>query len=381
MKLIYYIFIFFLLFPFVRLYDFGTDIQPYALVLSIVLVLKIKPKLVFPILLYLVIFISSLLVFLIDPSNPVNSMRSIANYASLFFISYSLYWLVSKKIELVLLEKIIKFSLYVWLSAGLLQILVDRELLDFIISVRTTDNRGVTGLAPEPTFYGMILLFYGLILYLLNKNNIIHVFFCLVGILFLAKSSMALLYVISILVISIALQKNIKIYHKVLIVALSFPLVFFAVGDQDTRLGYIVSSLLKDPMALLEIDASIGDRISHLILSFKGFFDNFTMPHGYNSSQSYFVENAWRFKSLNTEWLSTGGRIMSGYGAAFFELGFFSLLIPLSSLYLFKKNYKRKHELVFHILSINIIMLSAIQLANTFFILYSTLVILKTYET
>jgi hypothetical protein len=373
-KTISYILIFFLLFPYLSLIELRTDTQPYGLLFAIILTLSLKPKLNQATLLYFIVFLWSILVFFIDTSDPFNAVRSIANYASLFFISYSLYRIIPKVITIESLEKILKISFYVWLLAGVLQTLIDRNIFDFIISVRTTDNRGVTGLAPEPTFYGMTLLFYGLILYLIDKKNIIHVVMCAIGIIFLAQSSMAAAYLLLVSTFFLVFSKKIKMLYKAVAIIILFGLITVILNiDQNTRLGYLAISLIEDPMSILEKDASIGDRFSHIILSFKGFFENYTIPNGYNASQLYFTSNASNLNMLNVDWLSTEGRIMSGYGAAFFELGFIALLIPFSMIYTLKKKNK---DIMPHFISINIIMLSAIQLANPFFIIYLTLILI-----
>jgi hypothetical protein len=94
-----------------------------------------------------------------------------------------------------------------------------------------------------------------------------------------------------------------------------------------------------------------------------GFFENYSFPHGYSSFSDYIGDLIMRFPELY--WAATGGnRIMSGYGAAFFELGFVAFLSVIAMTVALRRFFgtDTRRFMVFA-LFINAILFSAIQLS------------------
>jgi hypothetical protein len=95
-----------------------------------------------------------------------------------------------------------------------MQLLVSSDFMtSFISASRTTQNRGVTSLAPEPTFYGMILIFYAVIFSTIEiKNKKLFIFLCAVSVFVLAQSSMSILFLFIASFLYLILNFNVKYF-------------------------------------------------------------------------------------------------------------------------------------------------------------------------
>jgi hypothetical protein len=372
-SLIYYlislIFLLFIFFPYISFYDFGTDTQPYALFFGVLIFLFTKKVFIKIHISILVLFIWALFI-LIFSGFDFTAIRSFLNYASLFFISYSSYYLLKNRS--INFEFFFKIVLIVWFVIGFIQTFYSRNFLTFLVSSsRTTDDRGVTSLAPEATFYGVIFIFFILILIHSSfKYKFFYILLSCIGIIFLAKSSMAFLFLILMFFLYVILYVKIKYILLILFFAF-FVVPYLYIGD-GSRLTNLIKIFLENPSSIVLIDASINDRVFHVFFSIKGFFDNFLLPNGYLSWNNYVIKELPNYSNLvMIDNFSANGRIMSGYGAAFFELGIIALIIPfvlfrlLRSIYFFDNK-----KFLFFFIYVNLIMFSAIQIGFTFFSFY-----------
>jgi len=345
-RIIVILFYFFIFFPFLKLVPLPTDIQPYALLLAIFFFLhfgiikKSFEKMPFEIMLLFVTFLFSLYLFLIS-NRSFTSLRSLANYTSLFFISYSTYYIL--KAQKGFPNKFLKMSIYIWFTVGFIQTFIYRNFLVSLIGRGFSDPeliqaRGVVALAPEPTFYGITCVF---LLLLTNlhfekaKQKIFFSILILVQLIFFSQSSIIVL----------------------LILLINFELIQLG----NVRMYQIAMQIIDDPSRLLS-DLSMNERFFHLYFPLLGFFQNWLMPHGFDSWSGYLSDVLSTVEYF--VFISERNRIMSGYGAAFFELGFIAFLIPTSitlSIHRFYRNDFKKFLLIS--LFLNTIMLSAIQLA------------------
>ena len=96
-----------------------------------------------------------------------------------------------------------------------------------------------------------------------------------------------------------------------------------------TRIGQLMELMLKAPERVLLVDGSVAARVANVFYSVYGSFDDWLVPHGFDAWQAfaYGQSKIYRGVFLNDQNLY-GDRIMSGYGAAVFELGYFGLIIP-----------------------------------------------------
>lgn len=367
---IYYCFLVFVFFPYLQLFPTGTDMQPFALFSAVLLffVFEIKIKKVEIPLLWMLLA-AFLLLMLGDFS--FLTLRSFANYASVFFISYVSFRVLNS--GRVNFERFFFTSFFVWFLVSLIQTYIKSDFLTFLVSAsRTTEDRGVTGLAPEPTFLGIVYLFY-LILALHIPTLMFRkrlIFLTVFGILFMAKSSMVMLFLILMLCVFFITHVSLKSLFSFAISLASFLyLISFLEGS---RLHRLLEMFISDPYSLVLIDASINDRFFHVFFSLKGFLDNFLLPHGYFAWLPYVKEQLIIYQDfVLIDWFSLGGRIMSGYGGALFELGFFFLTVPLVVVVLLFRLYRDNLRLFFFFsIYVNMIMFSAIPIGFPLFAFY-----------
>jgi hypothetical protein len=370
MKIIFsYLFLFFVFFPYIKIIDLGTDMQPYAVLIGCLLLPFYKKKVLYSEVLIIITFSSSILILILSELNFL-SLRSLFNYCSLLIISLVTFRVLRSK--LINFNLFLKVCISIWFAVALIQNYIYREFLTFIISgARTTEDRGVSGLASEPSFLGIVFVFF--ILFLLHikmSHKKIFIVLCVIGVFLLAKSSMAVLFLAVLLGIYLLTHFSFKLSCAVfLLVVLSIITIS---NLEESRLFYLLDSVINNPYILLFVDPSINDRFFHIFFSMKGFFYSYMFPHGYSEWLPYVNYQLSVYSNfVIAEWFSLNGRIMSGYGAAFYELGFFAFLIPVALLKVLYDLYSNNISLfIFHFLFINIIMFSAIPIGFTFFGFY-----------
>lgn len=264
------------------------------------------------------------------------NIRSIGNYLCLLLFSVFGMW-VEKENRLFLL--VLKTTAMITLLVGFLQLLGNSYLFDFlVVNTRTEGFRGSTGLAPEPSYYGISCLFMIFSFDMLTeKDKMQRLFFqalLFFQIIFLAKSFTALIGLVLWLA-SKVITSGKRGYLKLKIVAATSGIlvsVYFAlVSFSHSRLSYLLRIAYDDPFKMLIKDESARERLGHIVYSIVGFLKQlpFAIGHGTNSWSEFGLDQKNQF-----DWIINqgGNRIMSGYGAALFELGFVGLLIPISTL-------------------------------------------------
>ena len=150
-----------------------------------------------------------------------------------------------------------------------------------------------------------------------------------------------------------------------------------------TRIAYLINEVIYRPSSLLMDssikDLSIVDRLFHILFSLKGFFDNSMMPNGFLSWETFMSNQIKEYTAsgiISPDYAqdnsrARGGRIMSGYGAAFFELGIIAVLIPISLISLYYSLYKNDlKKFFFFSFFVNAIMFSGISTGFSIFAFY-----------
>lgn len=369
-KFLYTTFLFFVFFPYISFVNIGTDMQPYGAILAVILFFTFEKRFTAPQLCILYVFIFSTFILFLN-SIDFTALRSYFNYFSLFFLSYATFNVL--KTERINFDLFLKRSILVWFFIGLVQTMYDKSFMTFLVSgSRTTENRGVTSLAPEPTFYGIVLVFFIIFLmHLETPRKKTYLFICVFGVLVLAKSSMAVLFLAIIMFFYIITHVKLKYIFMSLAAIFIFP-IFIGKFMSGTRLADLLFKVVDNPKSLVLVDASINDRFFHVFFSLKGFYDNNFLPNGYLSWNDYVDVEILRFSEyVIVEWFSVGGRIMSGYGSAFFELGVVAIAVPISLFLLYFSLFKNDfRKLVFFFLTINTIMFSAIPIGFSLYSFY-----------
>lgn len=353
--------------------------QPYGLIMALIIFFSFKNKTFINTNIYLlIIFVFSIFIFLGSGINFLSS-RSLFNYMQLFFVSYIAFQVLkSKRINF---EFFLKSTIVIWFLVGLIQTFINKAFLTFLVRDPRIlgETRGVVSLAAEPTFYGIVLLFF--VLFLLHTNykyKEFFIFICLLGIIFFAKSSMVFLFLIIMIILYFLTHLNFKsiFYMIALLVVAPILIVKFM---QDTRIAFLITEIFDNPSGLLTRDFSITDRIFHLVFSLKGFFDNYMLPNGFVSWEIYKSGQIEKYSAagiipieyINHHARAMGGRIMSGYGSAFFELGFVAVLIPIGLINLYYSLYKNDlKKFFFFSFFVNAIMFSGISIGFSIFAFY-----------
>lgn len=339
----YYLLIFFSFFPFITLYNLGTDIQPYALIISFIIFIKNKMIVYKKFLMLFNIFLYSFLLLIILRDFSFSSIRSFANYASLFFISSASYTMMKKNNGLK--EFYIKMIFNIWFVIGFIQTYIKKDFLLFLVSGgRTSLTRGVPGLNSEPSFYAYMLIFGMLISLDFHKNKILYLINLGIQLIFFARSAIGVLYLfIYLILLSIKYISSFKVknYIKIFLIFGIFLIIYIVILKfmEGTRINALMNMAINNHEVLYK-DQSIESRFYHIYFSVIKTIENFFLPHGFSDF-----------------------RIMSGLGLALYELGFGGVLLIYSI-------YKIINQSIYHKLNklnsifVIIILFSAIQLAN-----------------
>jgi len=362
--------------PYLSFYPLPTDQQPTVHLFSVPLFFfflaarldKISIVLLFP-------SVFALGLLFADPS--FETARSAYNYLSflvIFFVTLGVLKYTNINFKFILV-----FTFFVWFFVGLIQQIFPDFLLFLVNNARTTNGRGVTGLATEPTFYGIVMLFYILLFRITRpKFETVYIILASVAIFAFAKSAMAALFVILYFFVVSFFGKywSVRFFYLGLI---PFVPVFFRFLPEG-RMKSVLSSLLENPVDVVFSDASVNDRFFHVFLSLKGVFSNFGVPHGFSSFVTYAEDQLSVYSGfIIVEWFTLSGRIMSGLGAALFELGIFGAIYIFVSLFIM---YPLCKWGVGFFLSTTflffIIFVSAVPLGFSFFPLFLSVVYYKT---
>jgi hypothetical protein len=273
---------------------------------------------------------------------------------------------------------------YIWIGAALLQLVLSTEIYSSFVSIRTTEDRGLTSLAPEPTFFGIYIFFSSWVLleienYKLSKRAVVLLALNILTILFLAKSSMVILFCL--LAVSFAfltqmmwLSARGALYSFFNIAIISFILFFLAANYlADSRLYSIFSIIFDNPFLLFESDASSNARLSSIVLPIHSFLDNYFLPHGFHAYPSV-AERVASFYDDFFFYEYDKAKIESWIGSLLFELGIFGLVGLIS---IFRKIMIVERNRIIKSLFLLLILFSAIPTGFPLLYLLIAILIIK----
>lgn len=344
----YFIFLVLVFFPFVSFGFNDMDTQPWIIIFAIIFfkdVLSNKANTNFLIFTAIILMIIQLFgLFIYFGVAWFYILRGISAY----FIFAIVYIFQKKNLNnnFVKYEKYIFIFNYIYLGVAILQTVISPFLFKYLVNVRTSDSRGVTGLTPEPTMFGIFLIFlcliYSIIFNELNKYRIKRlVILNIIFIVFFAKSATASLYLLLAGIFWFLI--NIK---SIIFFSLSFFLAFIYFFNsyltsflEESRISYIFNLLFSgEILSLISKDRSIQERLLANLFPFKASFNNYFLPGG------FYLEKTLSPIDLNLydvyfSKFHTGSIIMSLWGSLIAEQGFiFIFLFFLFSIHLFR-NY------------------------------------------
>jgi hypothetical protein len=367
--------LFFCFFPYLDLLHLPTDTQPNALIFSLpVFFFLIHKKIPTYYLISFLLFIVAGLIF-ISSDFEFGSFLSFSNYFSVLVVPVTVFF-VLKTIN-GLSYKFFSNCVYVWGVVGLIQKFLYPNFLNFLLS-RSSDilestGRGVVGLAPEPTYYGSIVILF-FIIYLLNfyrKRDYFLIFILFIQLFVFAISTTAILVLgISVLIFLMLFLVRIKFKFFIYFIAILFLLIgTFSIimsyysGSRFYKLATIVISSPE----LVFFDQSISERFNAIYFSIGSLFENYGFPYGYNYYKIYMIaksqlpENSLFFLNFQE---NNYNRILSGFGMGIFELGVFGLLIPVLIFYSIRK-ILNSYSIIFAYILFNILLFTAMSLNNS----------------
>lgn len=369
-RMLHYAFFAAVFFPYIRVLPIGSDVQPTALVLGLCVFLASTtsriPKETTPL---LVVLVGAVLIAVITGVN-ATALRALANYFSLFIIAVATYGAL--KARRGLSTGFLSVTVWIWFFVGLIQTVVARSFLTFLLSnARSTANRGVVGLGPEPTSYGihclvLMILVTDLCTGRQRKWNLAAL---VIQILLFARSSMTVLFLalwgLAYLATRAGLVKSLigAIFASALGLGILQALAHLTITVKGVRIFDIIRLVTAAPTLILVRDQSISDRVSAIVFSLAGAFQHWFLPHGFISWSAWVAEIGPR-TARYIPYYTAGDRIMSGYGAAIFELGFLGLVIPYVVTRAASVRYARDRKRFITIgIVLNLLLLTAVPLA------------------
>lgn len=367
-KILFFLLFVFIFFPYINILNvLKTDTQPNALVISLIInflffpyLIRINKKFIFLIIPF--IFGLFLFPFSIDY---IYGLREIGGYISVLSISISIYIFFKKYNGNINIENFICYSILIWLISGILQKFFYSQFSIILPRLSTSSGRGSTSLAPEPSYYGLMLMFFlwcnfefingtskKILIYILIILQLI--FIAKSGIYFFTLFVILAFYLIIFIILFFFTNMKIKYNNLILSIFLSLIVIsFFIISFQflkNTRLFDIMNKISKNPLEFFTKDRSAFDRLNDITSSFKGFIKNFGFPHLFGDWKTFMDSS--RIKSL--------------WGSVLFNLGFIGFLyIFLFNLLLFIR-YKNIKIFLFFFIYFNFIFISQVPMAHPF---------------
>ena len=324
------------LFPFVSLGLLNLDLQPYCFIAALIYFLKYS-RVVGYFKYFLLPIVGLWLTIAITEVNDVSLIfRATIFYCTPLVVSHAVFFSLKygavggKGISQSPFDvhrqfvRIVFLAIWINFIVAVAQMISSRDLFELLVSVRTSPERGVTGLTPEPSMYGLNLLALGVLVFCLNieaKVKKRYLLLLIFQLLFFSQSTLAIVSFFAMLLVYY-LQNRVMLLVSVISV---LTLLGYSLGNSDLLLGSnirifdVLNQFFQDPSNILYVDGSISERFYHLVLPLYGY----GLPQGLSSFSKMIVQAQAMFPSY--WWGDPTDKIMSGVGGAFWELGFFAL--------------------------------------------------------
>ena len=362
------LFLFFAFTPWVHWGTNSLDSQPWPILFGLVYIATANRK--FKVNSYFLAFSLAVLVFLMFslliniPSNVFLTIRGFGNYFTFIVVLMASYDFISR---FRISNKFLVLINVLWISAALVEI-VDPSIITGISHYRTTSERGLTSLAPEPTYFAIFLFFFSWILLLNNpyKKPIsvkLMILFNGLSIIFLAQSAMGvlLLGIVFIALIIWHLFKKRRRKYNIMVLAGILLASFFVsqLGyeySEKSRLFKLVNVISTDSIySVVRSDASINARVQHVVLPIHSSYHNYFIPgglEGFGEIREQIIDqyDGFFWYRVSSE------KIMSWMGSFIFELGIGGVISIL---------------FIFFVIIVRRGLSSILQISVLFFILFS----------
>lgn len=367
-KIMVFITLFFIFFPWISFGLNDLDTQPWPLITNSLFLLiycgnKLKNFIFAGYVFLILIFLVSIFYF------AESSIRGFLSYL-MFFSTLHVLYIVFKKFFSYLSYLIPRFNI-LWLMAGIAQILLGKYIINFLVLVRTSEDRGVTGFAPEPTHYAFFLMFLSWLLLIIRKNQLskkilILIFLNIFFIIFVAQSSMVFFYCVLFTMYLMSSYLKVRQVLKFIpfIIIIPYTFLFFLLADSSSRISKVVSTAISNPLLIVESDASINARLSAPVLSIYASFQDFFIPHGFDSYRDAAIRANEDLGGFF--WYGySNDKIMSGTGSLIYELGWIGIAILLLSYFIIAGNKKIYRKALAPFLLLWVFLMGAIPMSFT----------------
>lgn len=312
-------------FPYISFRLLPGDLQPYYFLASLVYVYWRYPGFRLREKVYLCPLLACLLLLPVGSSfDAAIATRAVATYATPLllvnvYLDIDMYLPSARAKAASFCDKSFKIIVILSGLAGLIQFMFGPQVFYLLIAVRTSEGRGVTSIYSEPSLYGLSLCICLLYFCCIRKSRWKQ--YCLaalVQIVLLSQSSIAI--VIAALTL-LAMNLRLKYILIWIFIFLFGGFLLFQLFNQGSfRVASVISSAISDPLSLVQLDGSINERAHHILLSLK----SWGIPKGFFSFDQQISAS---LRSNPYFWAGDETlKIMSGFGAAFWEIGFVSLI-------------------------------------------------------
>jgi hypothetical protein len=378
------VFLLFALFPYIKILPVISDVQPNALIVGVAIIgvnllRSIGQNIAVSI--YGVVAIALCLVpvdgYYYDNYSILRGLGSV-----LSFIVCVLAWneIDGGDLQKIVTNRFVACVLIIYLIGGLGQMYLNPDLLVPILSRPNgyggVGGRGVESFTAEPTYLAiqMVLIMRFAFVVLKGLLSAINLFLGLLIILIISKSTSVIISgLIGLVFMCIAMLLNRKSGKgAILILLISTILVVVVAGNyivasgnlqSEIRVLRIVEGLLKDGINGLSVnDYSVADRLKHIEVSFMLSIRDWLIPHGYGDFYANYNSFQSKFLVDDRIYVTFNDRIMSGYGGALFEFGWFGL-VPI---YLISKNLisSKGYARGFWFVTISLLLIQSVPLSN-----------------
>lgn len=378
------------LFPYISFMELPFDTQPYALICSGVICVTLfaskRADIPKPMFSLLIVMLYAFALLPVTSSDLMSGARSAVGYCSIFFLSFAAYHTFN-----LVKPKLLIAAVWIWSAVAAVQLLVNKTFASVLLPrMSTSEERGVTSLAVEPSYYAIMCIFMLLMneVFLSQGRYGKRLYFVLsallIGQILVSYSGTGILYLMFFFVSKIVSGAIAKGYHKNIarvVPMLAIPAIVVIIfrlipSLAESRAGMLLNGILSSPMLILFADYSTAQRLSHILISFSSVIQSWGLGFGLGTWEEHaynVMSNAPEFVSylVSAQDIALNGRIMSGWGSAVFELGLVGFLPLIVFFQVMVCAIKRQTELrgaaVLSFLMIFLAMLMAVPLAFPFF--------------
>jgi hypothetical protein len=332
-------------FPSVSFSLTNMDTQPFAFIGAAFCVLVTRPsypKYIWMLLIPAMAALSIVSLGFLEVPDITVAARSLITYFSPFIFAACAFQAVKSGFRL---ERYVRVAIWIWFLIGCTQRLINPLIFNFLVDTRMGSGGGVSGLAPEPSFYGLTIMLMWLLLYYLRPTVAMsksYLFLVAFQVLFLSSAATASLVLLSAWAFWLMVNRP-----RVFVAAFAATVLgaFFLSNSftsqlESVRVLAFLSRLYDDPSTVFAystsggFDDSVASRFLHVYRSVLHAFSDFLVPHG-----------LYAFSLLGDEVVAkpdfylAGGeaaKIMSGFGSAMYEIGIFAVPYFLATFYLLR---------------------------------------------